>query len=203
MSDKKAWSLFVVFVLGLFLLGVDSPNHPTPATDDTVPVGSGVAWVSTSVPSCSSAGNALQYNTSTNAFMCTTITAGDGGTPPATQLLSGTVYTVPGGTAVNDFVYSTGADTASDSNATSSATMPGIGFVQVKPSGTTATLVYAGELGGFSGLTAGSTYFASASTPGGITATAPNSGGNIVQKVGVARNTTTLVIEISLQTTSL
>lgn len=50
----------------------------TAVTDDTTVVASGAAWVSTALPSCSGATNALAYNTSTNAFSCNTISGGSG-----------------------------------------------------------------------------------------------------------------------------
>jgi hypothetical protein len=45
-------------------------------------------------------------------------------------------------------------------------------------------------------LTAGAEYFVSAATAGKLTATAPSASGNIVQKIGYAINTTTMMVRI-------
>lgn len=48
----------------------------TSTTDDTVPVGSGSAYVATALTSCSGATSAVTYNTTTNAFGCNSISGG-------------------------------------------------------------------------------------------------------------------------------
>lgn len=48
-----------------------------------------------------------------------------------------------------------------------------------------------------SGLTVGTTYYLSATTPGGITTTAPVASGTIKQEVGIALSTTELLIQLS------
>lgn len=48
----------------------------TSVTDDTTIVASGSAWVAKALPSCTGAGKAVTYDTSTNAFGCNTIAGG-------------------------------------------------------------------------------------------------------------------------------
>lgn len=57
-------------------------------------------------------------------------------------------------------------------------------------------IVLSGLLGGFTGLTAGSTYYADPATPGSITSTVPNVVGQWVIPVGVAVSATTLAVRI-------
>jgi hypothetical protein len=101
----------------------------------------------------------------------------------------------PVGVAVRDAVYITGADTVDQADASSAVSSPAVGLVRAKPTATTALVQTAGELPGFVGLTPGVPYYISGTTPGAITAAAPG-GGNAVQVVGFARNTTTLIVLI-------
>jgi len=114
----------------------------------------------------------------------------------AHNVVSTSNYTCPAATAVGDLVYISANDTVARANATSTATMPIVGFVYVKPTSTTCGIKQEGEIGGFSSLTAGTQYFV-ANSDGGITSTAPSGSGNVVQRVAIARNTTTLVIRIN------
>jgi len=113
-SGKTFWPALVFVVL---LLGADAVDHPSPATDDSVPVGSGTTWVSKTLPSCSAAAQMLQYNTGTNAFACgtgsaaitTTVTTATGTitTTSATPVLAtGMTVTPAAGTYL---VFFTGA----------------------------------------------------------------------------------------------
>jgi len=104
-------------------------------------------------------------------------------------------YTSTAGTAVRDIAYLSAADVAEPADADDVAKQPVIGFVKDKPTATTATVQYTSELAGFTGLIAGSTYFLS-TTPGQITLVPPSAPGAIVQRVGFAKNSTTLVIMI-------
>ena len=99
------------------------------------------------------------------------------------------------GTSLNDIVYLSDTDTVESGDADDVAKQPVVGFVKDKPTTTTATVKYSGELTGFTGLVAGTTYFLS-TTPGQITATPPVALGSIVQRVGFAKNSTTLVIMV-------
>lgn len=51
---------------------------PFPA-NNTVMVGNGSTWVATTLPSCSAAGQALQYNNVSHTFSCVSLTLPDGG----------------------------------------------------------------------------------------------------------------------------
>lgn len=105
------------------------------------------------------------------------------------------LYTCPVGLAVNDIVYLSSADNCDAADADDALKQPVIGFVKDKPTATSATVKYGFELGGFVGLTAGSTYFLS-TAPGQITLTPPSVAGAIVQRIGFAKNSTTLVIMV-------
>jgi len=121
---------------------------------------------------------------------------GPPGPPGATVVDSGAVYACPITVLVNDVVYLSAADAVDRADATSIATMPAIGFVASKPTPTTCTLRYYGELGGFA-LIPDETYFVD-TVPGAIVieAFAPSAPGNIDQKVGFSRNATTLVVQV-------
>lgn len=105
------------------------------------------------------------------------------------------VYATTVGTAVRDIAYLSSSDTVEPADADDPGKQPVVGFVKDKPTTVTATVQYSGELSGFSGLTPGSTYFMS-TTPGQITEVAPSALGSIVQRVGFAKNATTLVVMI-------
>jgi hypothetical protein len=125
------------------------------------------------------------------------------GQASSTSVQGATVYTCPSGLAVGDAVQITGADAVDEADASVPADRPVIGFVQAKPTATTCILHYYGDLGVFSGLTVGATYYLSDTTPGAITTTAPTTVGSIVQEVGFARNSTTLVVFIDPDFTQL
>lgn len=61
-------------------------------------------------------------------------------------------------------------------------------------SGANGTIRVAGIITGLTGLTAGTTYYLSASTPGVLTATAPSTN---VRKVGIADTTTSIVLDLN------
>ena len=96
--------------------------------------------------------------------------------------------------AVGEAVYLSAANTVDRATA-SDAAKAAIGIVASKPTSTTAIVFDRGEVGGYVGLTVGASYFLD-TTPGGIVAGAPPPSGVIVQRVGFARNSTTLVVQI-------
>lgn len=116
----------------------------------------------------------------------------EGGTPvPLYE-----IYDCPTTVAVGDAVYLSGIDTVDTASAASDSTAPAIGFAVSKPTTTTVNVQYDGSVGGFSLLTPGNTYFLD-TVLGGITddiSAFPN--GAVEQKLGVARNTTTLLAKI-------
>lgn len=63
--------------------------------------------------------------------------------------------------------------------------------------GNSGTVYFEGTNTQLTGLTGGSMYFLSATTPGGVTATAPSTAGQIVQKLGRALSTTEINFEAS------
>ena len=107
-------------------------------------------------------------------------------------------FFVPG-VAVGDAVYLSSANTVDKSDAVSQATMPVIGFVK-SIAFFIATVKYSGPLGGYVGLTSGKVYFARAGTPGAIVKLGdpgfPANSGEVLQRLGYAKNTTTLHIEV-------
>jgi hypothetical protein len=95
-------------------------------------------------------------------------------------------------------VYDTGtANTAGLADNGAISTAPAFGMVS-NVVGTTATLVYRGEVTGFSSLTVGAPYYLG--TAGNITATAldpvANAGsGKVLQKIGFAKSATVLIFD--------
>lgn len=107
------------------------------------------------------------------------------------------VYNVPSDVGVGDVVYCSDADAADKADADGGTKQPVIGVVVAKTSATVAVVQYAGEVsaGVFSGLSPRATYYLS-TTPGQLTATAPSSPGSIIQRIGFAKNPTTLVLTV-------
>jgi hypothetical protein len=105
------------------------------------------------------------------------------------------LWTCPVGVVVRDVVYETAANNCDRANANTIATMPVIGVVISKPTPTSCIVARSGEVSGFVGLTADIPYFAGL-IAGTISVTAPVGSGRVVQKVGYARNTTNLVVEL-------
>jgi hypothetical protein len=118
---------------------------------------------------------------------------GGGGGGTASNLQS--TYSCAPSIAVNDVVYFSGTDTVALANAISISTAPAIGVVVAKPTSTTATVQWAGPATGFSSLTPDATYFL-ATTNGQITASPASATGNILQRLGVAEDATTLFLMV-------
>lgn len=96
-------------------------------------------------------------------------------------------------------VYVSGANFVALADAADVAKGPVRGLVVSKPTPTTCTVRVEKELGGFSGLVPGETYFLASG--GGLTRTPQSDLGTLfVQPLGWARNPTTLVIEIEDRT---
>lgn len=101
------------------------------------------------------------------------------------------IYACPSGATVGQAVYETGSDfTVALANATDLTKSPAIGIIGSKPTSTTCTLTK-GEVVTGGTLTDGALYYLG-TTDGGVTATAPNSAGNVVQRIGRAVSTTKL-----------
>ncbi len=97
--------------------------------------------------------------------------------------------------AVGDAVFLKSADTIGLADANGVTKQPVIGVVAAID-GPYITVRYHGELNCFSGLTPGATYYLSETGVSGstITSTPPTNPGSIVQRLGFARNATTLMI---------
>ena len=116
------------------------------------------------------------------------------------------VYTCDAGDVINDCVYISAANTVAKANATAVATGPAIGFIVAKLSTTSCVVRSFGEVGTETNplldvlgqaLVADTTYYVSL-TAGKITSdTSGFVAGNFVQKVGEAKNTTTLAAGVA------
>lgn len=112
--------------------------------------------------------------------------------------VGGDTRTVTAGETLSagDLIYmdSTPEAFKADANSDSKAA---IGFVLsgITAAATGTAYFGSGVITGLSGLTAGSKYYLSATTPGGIVTTKPSGSGDIIQQVGVALSTTELYFE--------
>jgi len=122
------------------------------------------------------------------------ITNGTGNPFEQSGAVSGT-YACSTNVNVNDVVYLTSSDYVDQAYAFEPFAQPVIGVVQSKPSLTQAVVMYYGELTGQSGLITTATYYLDV-IPGKYSATPPSNPGNIVQKLGFAKDATTLVLLI-------
>lgn len=122
-----------------------------------------------------------------------------GGVPPTPPVVVGTnagaYSTAPNDGAVLDVVYLTAPDTVAPADNDDPPKQPVIGFIQQRLGPTSVIVQYAGELPGFSGLVSGATYFLGAA-PGTITAVAPTVSPSTLQRIGFAKDSSTLVIFI-------
>lgn len=98
--------------------------------------------------------------------------------------------------SVGELVYISSPNTVSLADASSAATMPAIGTVISKPLSTIAIVSPIAHFGSYSGLVPGNVYYVS-TIPGGITNVPPSAVGQIIQKVGIAENATTLSSNVS------
>jgi len=105
----------------------------------------------------------------------------------------------PAGAVVGQAVYLTGAagpTVGLSQGLYASGTYATVGFIKSKSAPTVCVVLTDGELGGFAGLTPAAPYYLSASTPGVITAAWPVNPGEVYKKVGVAKDSTTLLINL-------
>lgn len=107
----------------------------------------------------------------------------------------------PSGATVGDAVYVTGAKVGgvaqvATCDITSLSAMPAIGIITAKTIATDCTVQFAGEVGIYSGLTAGTMYMVD--TDGTPTSTLPTSGSDhYIQRLGVATNTDSMLLLLS------
>jgi len=102
------------------------------------------------------------------------------------------VWTCESGSQVNDVVYVTDSNTLAIADKDDEPFKRPVGLIKVKLSATTCKIQTYGNRTGFTGLTPGNEVFLS--NNGDITEIAPTSG--VIQRVGVAVNSTTIEINI-------
>jgi len=113
------------------------------------------------------------------------------------------MYNCTLGETVLDLVYQSAGDEVQRADASGLATMPAIGFIESKPTGTSCVITTSGILSGFlikyaggGGLTPDTTYFADPTNPGLITSVPPSVGGQVSQVVGYAKNNDELLVSM-------
>lgn len=98
--------------------------------------------------------------------------------------------------ALNDALYISAANTASKALADNTSKSFVFGFAKAAAAAAASVAaITSGQVGGFSGLTAGSRYYLDGTTAGAIASAAPTGAGKSVTQVGYAKNSTTLNIQ--------
>jgi hypothetical protein len=120
------------------------------------------------------------------------------GTTKPGDAIAGLFACVPNSIAVGDVVCELVAGTLCDRASAASADTAAVGVCLQVVNPALALIVYNGELLIFSGLIPDAIYYLDVA-PGGLTAVAPSAVGQIVQKIGRAKNSTTLVVEVTPQ----
>lgn len=134
------------------------------------------------------------FDSQTNNWVVFGFSAGGGGGGGAALL--GTYTIAVGAVAVGQAVKISAADTAALAQA-NAAGNAAIGVVRAIVNPTEIEVTYAGEQTGFVGLVTGSTYYLDPATPGALTVTAPVTPGQVVQRLGKAKDPTTLVVSVA------
>lgn len=118
----------------------------------------------------------------------------------APRLVPG-LWNCPTTVLIGDAVYASGLNSVDRATGAQLATATAIGIVVSKPSSTLAMVVYAGEVEVFGGaigngniLNPGSVYYLTINQPGLITNIPGGVPGQYQQRVGVAKNNTTLIV---------
>ncbi|MSO37458.1 MAG: hypothetical protein EXQ69_04315 [Acidimicrobiia bacterium] len=118
-----------------------------------------------------------------------------GGAPAsATSLVSHVAYTCLASVSVGDAVYVAGGDYADKASANTGSLHTADGVVATKPTANTCHICYHGEISAFTGLIPGAIYYLSPVVPGGLAIYPPSRESGAVQRLGVARNATTLLL---------
>lgn len=106
-------------------------------------------------------------------------------------------YTAGEAITAGNVVYISAADTVKRSSATATPLAYSLGVARATAaSGGTVTIIQDGEAPVFSGLTPGSRYYLSATAAGGVDPTIPTGTGHVIVKIGMARNSTTMELQI-------
>ena len=106
-----------------------------------------------------------------------------------------TLYNCSVSVQLLDAVFIDAADSVDRANSSSISTMPVIGIVTEKPTSTTCKVQRNGAIAGFSGLTVKEAVFVDTSD-GGISTTIPIASNAIKQKIGIAKDTNEIQLEI-------
>ena len=107
---------------------------------------------------------------------------------------SSSIYACTSNVSILDMVY-LGSNDIVDQAIATDIHRAAIGIVESKSNSTTAKVLYSGEISGFSNLIPGSIYYLS-ETLGQVSIVAPIAKGSIVQIIGFAKDSNTLMIEI-------
>lgn len=105
-------------------------------------------------------------------------------------------FSCPALVAVGDAVYLSASDTVDQANATAEATMPCVGVIISKPTAITCVVVMVGSIPGYVGLTPVATYFVGLVAGTLVSTVVGYPTGSVVQRIGYARNSTTLIVNI-------
>lgn len=134
-------------------------------------------------------GLSLRFNPFTGTFDWVNVaTGGDGQVVSPEGELDNPTFDFP-----RTLIYSSGVGEVRTADYTSISSAPAIGVIVRKPAVSKATVLFYGELDGFSGLTAGADLFLGpAGTLVGV-AGLPTTPGYVVQKVGRALTATTVL----------
>ena len=106
-------------------------------------------------------------------------------------------WTVPAAMAIGQVIFPTGSYTAIAADNGSVATGPAIGIIVQKPTATTATVVYQGEVTNAVGLGAGLQYYLGANGGLILKGAVPSVLGTIVQPIGVAHSATNIIVNFA------
>lgn len=140
----------------------------------------------------SGSGISLEVDTTDDRKVNLDITGGLSG---GSQVSSGVgAFTCPNTVDVGDLVYVSGSDQVDLADVTDYLKMPAVGIVIGKPTLTSATVAYFGEVDVFAGLTPGAAYYVG---PLGSVVDAhasPRDFGTSVQRIGIALSTTTMLV---------
>lgn len=126
----------------------------------------------------------------------TWVVVGGSGGGVSTAVVSATEYECPFGADVGHFVYLSGPDTVGLALASDISTMPSLGVIVGMSDATHCIVQYNGELDGYVGLSPDTHYYVSATDAGAVTTAIPTDPGSVMQVVGTARNTTTLIVSV-------
>lgn len=124
------------------------------------------------------------------------VVTGGGGPPPVNPVFG--TYNCDAGLAVGQWVQIDASDHVIPADADDGFGRPAVGVVVAKPTAVIATVQTTGECAIFAGLTVGKYWLDD--VPGAMTnSLAGLDPGDLVQKLGNARNATTFVINISME----